>query len=103
MQEIFPFDTILIVSSLAIFLLVGVILRVKIMFFQRFLIPSCLIGGLIVMILRNLDIIHLSYTTLEILVYHLFNLSFISVGLTPLSKVMGKKQGIAKIDGAYWD
>ena len=101
MQEIFPFETILIISSLAVFLLVGVFLRAKIGFFQRFLIPSCLIGGFIIMILRNLNVIHLSYSTLEILVYHLFNLSFISVGLTPLSHALEKsKQGKAKIDGA---
>jgi glutamate:Na+ symporter, ESS family len=100
MQEIFPFDTILIISSLAVFLLIGVILRSTIPFFQRFLIPSCLIGGFIVMILRNINLLDISHNTLEILVYHLFNLSFISVGLTPSSKKMEKKHGKSRIEGA---
>ncbi len=90
MQEIFPFDTMLIISSLAVFLLVGVILRATIPFFQKFLIPSCLIGGFIVMVLRNLQILDISHATLEILVYHLFNLSFISSNVrlicSPLSR-----------------
>ena len=99
MQEIFPFENMLVLSSLAVFLLLGVILRAKLPCLQRFLIPSCLIGGFIVMILRNMflqDI--LPYATLEIMVYHLFNLSFISVGLTP-AKESGDTQRF-KIDGA---
>lgn len=99
MQEIFPFETILILSSLAVFLLIGVILRAKISFLQKFLIPSCLIGGLIAMILRNLELIALSHSILEILVYHLFNISFISVGLTQVSKRRKKGSTKEKIAG----
>jgi len=99
MQEIFPFEPILIISSLAVFLLIGVILRAKISFFQKFLIPSCLIGGFIAMILRNLELIQLSHSTLEIFVYHLFNISFISVGLTQVSKTRKKETGKNKIAG----
>lgn len=94
MQEIFPFESILIISSLAVFLLIGVILRAKIAFLQKFLIPSCLIGGLIAMILRNLSLIAIPQETLELIVYHLFNLSFISVGLTPASNI--RKEGSKK-------
>ena len=99
MQEIFPFESMLIISSLALFLLVGVILRAKIGFFQKFLIPSCLIGGLIAMILRNLNLIQLSHATLELFVYHLFNVSFISVGLTQASKASKQGTGKEKIAG----
>lgn len=99
MQEIFPFEPILIISSLAVFLLIGVILRAKISFFQKFLIPSCLIGGFVAMILRNLELIQLSHSTLEIFVYHLFNISFISVGLTQVSKTRKKETGKNKIAG----
>ncbi len=94
MQEIFPFESMIIISSLALFLLIGVILRAKIGFLQKFLIPSCLIGGIIAMVLRNLNLIQLSHSTLELFVYHLFNISFISVGLTPASKA--RKQGSRK-------
>ncbi len=86
MEEIFPFEPILVIASLAVFLLVGIILRAKIRFLQKFLIPSCLIGGLIAMALRNSGIISMDTAMLELFVYHLFNLSFISVGLTPASK-----------------
>lgn len=94
MNEIFSFDSILIISSLAVFLLLGVILRSKIRFLQKFLIPSCLVGGLIAMILRNTGLIAIPHETLELIVYHLFNISFISVGLTPASKE--RKKGSAK-------
>ena len=94
MEEIFPFESILVISSLAVFLLVGVILRAKIKFLQKFLIPACLTGGIIAMILRNSGLIVLPLETLELTVYHLFNLSFISVGLTPASKI--RKYGSKK-------
>ncbi|MBS3777687.1 MAG: hypothetical protein KGY50_00150 [Candidatus Thermoplasmatota archaeon] len=98
MEEIFSFESILIISSLAVFLLLGVILRANIKFLQKFLIPSCLIGGLIAMILRNTGLVIFPIGTVELIVYHLFNLSFISVGLTPASKErkeISKKEKLA--------
>jgi len=99
MEEIFPFESILVFSSLAVFLLIGVILRSKIGFLQKFLIPSCLIGGLIAMVLRNSGLINLPVATLELVVYHLFNISFISVGLTPGSKEKSKESGKERLAG----
>jgi ESS family glutamate:Na+ symporter len=78
----FPFDSMLLFGSLAIMLLMGVLLRAKFSFFQRFLIPSCLIGGVLGLIIINGGIIKLSVTDLETFAYHFFNISFISVGLT---------------------
>jgi glutamate:Na+ symporter, ESS family len=72
----------LLFGSLAIMLLMGVLLRAKFSFFQRFLIPSCLIGGVLGLIIINGGIIKLSVTDLETFAYHFFNISFISVGLT---------------------
>lgn len=99
MEEIFPFESILIISGLAVFLLIGVILRAKITLLQRFLIPSCLIGGFIAMIIRNAGLIAIPQETLELIVYHLFNLSFISVGLTPASKIREKGSKKEKLEG----
>jgi ESS family glutamate:Na+ symporter len=82
MQIPFPFDSMLLFGSLAIMLLVGVFLRAKISFFQRLLIPSCLIGGMLGLMLINGGIVKLSITDLETFAYHFFNISFISVGLT---------------------
>jgi ESS family glutamate:Na+ symporter len=82
MQIPFPFESMLTFGALAIMLLAGVLLRAKVSFFQRFLIPSCLIGGTLGLILMNLDLIKLSASNLETFAYHFFNISFISVGLT---------------------
>lgn len=51
MEIPFPFEPFIIFGYLAIFLLIGVILRAKIVFFQHFLVPSCLIGGILGLIL----------------------------------------------------
>jgi len=82
MQTPFPFQSMLLFGFLAILLLVGVILRAKVSFFQRFLFPSCLIGGLLGLIAVNTRLIDFAPNTLETFAYHLFNISFISVGLT---------------------
>jgi ESS family glutamate:Na+ symporter len=82
MQIPFPFDSILLFGSLAVMLLVGVFFRAKVSFLQRFLIPSCLIGGALGLIVINSGLINLSVTDLETFAYHFFNISFISVGLT---------------------
>jgi ESS family glutamate:Na+ symporter len=99
----FPFDSMLLFGTLAIMLLMGVLLRAKISFFQRFLIPSCLIGGVLGLIMINGGMIKLSVTDLETFAYHFFNISFISVGLTnsanqPDNSV--KKKGFVK--GPLW-
>jgi len=99
----FPFDSMLLFGSLAIMLLMGVILRAKISFFQRFLIPSCLIGGVLGLIIINGGIIKLCAADLETFAYHFFNISFISVGLTnsanqPDNSI--KKKGFVK--GPLW-
>lgn len=82
MQIPFPFDSMLLFGSLAIMLLVGVFLRARVSFLQRFLIPSCLIGGTLGLIVINSGWVNLSVTDLETFAYHFFNISFISVGLT---------------------
>ena len=82
MQTPFPFESMLVFGSLAIMLLVGVLARAKISFFQNFLIPSCLIGGITGLILLTTGIFTVSVSSLESFAYHFFNISFISVGLT---------------------
>lgn len=93
----------LLFGSLAIMLLTGVLLRSKISFFQNFLIPSCLIGGLLGLVLMNTGILSLAVSDLESAAYHFFNISFISVGLTREtnpSKPQQAKEGIFK--GPLW-
>jgi len=82
MQSPFPFESNLLFGCLAIILLIGVLLRAKIAFFQRFLMPSCLIGGILGLILINVNRELVPVANLETFAYHFFNISFISVGLT---------------------
>ena len=82
MQIPFPFESMLAFGILAIMILIGVWLRARVHFFQRFLIPSCLIGGLMGLILLNIGLIKLPASNMETFAYHFFNISFISVGLT---------------------
>lgn len=82
MQTPFPFEPMILFGSLSMMLLIGVLLRANVSLFQHFLIPSCLLGGILGLILLNLGIIPLSSKNLEGFAYHCFNISFISVGLT---------------------
>ncbi|HSV95367.1 MAG TPA: sodium/glutamate symporter [Spirochaetota bacterium] len=78
----FPFEALLAFSWLGIMLLIGIFLRAKIPFIQRFLFPSCLLGGLIGLVFLHSGIISIETSLLEAFAYHFFNISFISVGLT---------------------
>lgn len=81
----------------------GVFLRAKIPFLQRFLVPSCMIGGIIGMVLLNLDLIPLDVSLFHEIAYHFFIISFISIGLTgsgKKKKEKGDNKRVAK--GALW-
>ena len=83
MEIPFTFEPLLLFGFLSIMLLIGVVLRAKIHFFQKFLFPSCIIGGILGLILINIRVINFSASQLVTFAYHFFNISFISVGLTP--------------------
>ncbi|MGD2125903.1 MAG: sodium/glutamate symporter [Desulfobacteraceae bacterium] len=82
MESPFAFEPVLLFGFLSVLLLVGVVVRAKVRLFQRFLVPSCLIGGILGLILLNADLLPFSFSRLETFAYHFFNISFISVGLT---------------------
>ena len=82
----FPFEPIIVFAWLSVMLIVGVIFRANLGFFQRFLIPSCLIGGILGLILVNTGVIRVDVSLIEAFAYHMFNISFISVGLTAGTK-----------------
>ncbi|MFA7190421.1 MAG: sodium/glutamate symporter [Sphaerochaetaceae bacterium] len=69
------------VTSLA--LLLGVLLRNKVRFLQKYLIPASLIGGFFLLLFYNFVGPHIGLTNdfLGDLVYHLLNISFISMML----------------------
>ena len=82
MQSPFPFDGMILFGWMASMLLIGVVLRANIPFLQKFLFPSCLIGGIMGLVLVNFNLIQVQVSALETYAYHFFNISFISVGLT---------------------
>ena len=86
----FSFDMMLIFGSLSILLLLGLLLRAKIKFFQNFFVPACIIAGVLGLIFREigvfLNLIPEGVLILETTVYHIFNITFISLGLTSRDK-----------------
>jgi ESS family glutamate:Na+ symporter len=103
MQTPFPFETVIIFGWLACMLIIGIVLRAKIPLFQRYLLPSCLIGGIIGFIIINTRAIKVSVSDLETFAYHFFNVSFISLGLTGGDR-QGKKSILGKdlLRGSVW-
>ncbi|MBI9075224.1 MAG: hypothetical protein JEZ02_07425 [Desulfatibacillum sp.] len=94
----FAFDSMLVFAWLSFFFLVGIYLRARVGFIQKFLFPSCLVGGFAGLILMQTRLIDVETSALENFGYHFFNISFISVGLTrsedanvPTSKFHGMK------------
>ena len=82
MNTPFPFDGMLAFAFLSVLLLMGVGLRARVGFFQHFLVPSCLIGGVLGLVLMHTGVFGIESATIEAFAYHFFNISFISVGLT---------------------
>ncbi len=102
MHTPFPFDGMLAFAFLSVLLVVGIGLRARVGFFQRFLVPSCLIGGLLGLGLMHSRMFALEASTLESFAYHFFNISFISVGLTAdNSDDLRRDQG-HKLKGPAW-
>ncbi|MCK5418333.1 MAG: hypothetical protein KAI93_07505, partial [Desulfobacterales bacterium] len=103
MASPFPFESMLVFGWLASMLLIGVLLRARIPFFQRFLFPSCLIGGIVGLILINTRLINIATSDLETFAYHFFNISFISVGLTHSNdQEKSSSRGKEFIKGPAW-
>lgn len=108
MEAPFPFEAILAFGAMSVMLLIGIFLRAKVRFFQRFLFPSCLIGGILGWLLISLKVINVSTDILETFAYHFFIISFISVGLTyddtpqepgATRKILGGAWWMAMIEG----
>jgi len=100
-----PFDMshFLAFGFIGICIFVGVLLRAKIPFFQRFLVPSCMIGGILGMIVVNMGWVKLEMQLFHAIAYHFFIISFISIGLTRAQSASGEKgAGREILRGAFW-
>ena len=102
MHSPFPFTSFLLFSVLSILLLIGVLLRAKVTVLQRFLFPSCLIGGAVGLILNSSGLLIIDAFALETFAFHLFNVSFISVGLTPSETQQRTATKQAALKGPLW-
>ena len=101
MDTPFPFESVLVFAIVAVMLLLGMLLRASVKVFQRFLIPSCFIGGALGLILLSTGLINVSTSLLETFAYHLFIISFISIGLTS-NKSNNKPAVETPLKGSMW-
>ncbi len=103
METPFVFEPLLGFGAIGIFLVAGVLLRAKFRFLQAFLLPSCLIGGILGCLLLNMGLFNLPFSLFENFAYHFFNIAFISCGLTqnenPDGEPVGGKQVLR---GSLW-
>jgi ESS family glutamate:Na+ symporter len=100
-----PFDMsyLLAFGFIGLCIYIGVFLRAKIKLFQTFLVPACMIGGIIGMIIINLGIVPLKIELFQAIAYHFFIISFISIGLTGRQKQTAEKgEGKKIVRGALW-
>jgi ESS family glutamate:Na+ symporter len=102
MNSPFPFDSMLVFAFLSSLLLLGIALRANLAFLQKFLFPSCLVGGVFGLVLLQNGVLDISANTIEIFAYHFFNISFISVGLTRDDGDSQKIAGKRRLRGAAW-
>lgn len=92
---------------IGIFLLMGMYLRAKVPFFRRYLISSCIIGGAIGLFLTASGFVEFTgfapaSNTYQVIVYHLFNLTFVFLGLklSPPKK-SANSPGLLRSSGYY--
>ncbi|MDY6792507.1 MAG: hypothetical protein SWH54_14690 [Thermodesulfobacteriota bacterium] len=102
MNSPFPFDSMLVFVFLSCLLVVGVGLRAKVGFLQKFLFPSCLIGGVLGLVFIHTGVIDIKVSNIETFAYHFFNISFISVGLSRNDDPIHPVSGMQKLKGPAW-
>lgn len=92
-----PFEAFLPFAWVALFLLIGVLLRAYFPPFRRYMIPTCIIGGGIGFICQNSGLIDmtglvLNKTILQHIIFHLFNLTWVFIGLRKSTPNTSNKQ-----------
>ena len=100
MKAPFDFSGFYTFSMLSIFLLLGFIMRAKIKFFQKFLIPGSLLGAAFGALSVN-TLLEIDYQIVQGIAYHFFNISFIAIGLIPSQNSERENSG-KTARGALW-
>lgn len=80
------FNGVLAFAWIAVFLVLGMVLRAVFPLFKRYLIPACIVGGSLGFILQSLGLVDatgfiLDKSIMQNIVYHLFNLTWVFIGL----------------------
>jgi ESS family glutamate:Na+ symporter len=99
----FPFESMLAFGFLSVMLLAGILTRATFPLVQRFLFPSCLIGGVFALALLSAGVVAVQTSLLETFAFHFFIISFISIGLTrsaDSTKKKGAGQGLLR--ASFW-
>ncbi len=104
MNTPFPFLVVLMFSFLSTMLIVGFLIRAKVRIVQKYLFPSSLLGGLVGLAIVNFKPFHIDPKIFEAFTFHFFNISFISIGLTPTSpeEKLSKKESKDSFKGSLW-
>lgn len=68
------------------FLALGFVLRTKVKLFQKGLLPSCMIGGVLGLVISNTGLVNIDSAALGAMTYHFFALSFMSLALAGREK-----------------
>lgn len=105
MKAFFDMSVILNLSFLSIVLILGVFLRAKIPFFQKYLVPACLIGGVLGFLIINITgFPGVKPELFGAFSYHFFTFSFVCLGLRGMSKVDKNKGDATKemVRGSLW-
>ncbi len=103
MASPFPFELVNLFAFMGLMLLAGVLLRAGFRLFQHFLFPACLIGGILGFVLQSTGVVKFQTSMLEAVAYHLFTVSFISIGLTGQGNSDKSKGGARELlKGAVW-
>ena len=92
----------LVFAFLSGLLLVGVALRAKVGLLQKFLFPSCLVGGVLGLAFIHTGVLDIKASVIETFAYHFFNISFISVGLTRDTDNANPVSGKQMLKGPAW-
>ena len=88
MKAFFDMSLLIGFGFLSILLLLGVFLRAKVRFFQEYMVPACLIGGIIgFVVLNTTGFPGVKPELYPPLAYHFFAISFVCLGLRGMSKV----------------
>jgi len=105
----YSFDFFISFGWVVIFLLLGAVLRMKVPLFQRYLIPGCMLGGLLGTIFVNSGITSFlgsfapDFKALEGIIYHIYNLTFVAIGFMNVGSTSRGKSSNSLLKNTFRD